>query len=236
MPELPEVQTIVDDLNNKITGRRIRGVWFDSPAQISIVETWVGKPKMFKKPKAGEFEKQIKGAKVQRVARRGKNILIYLDGDKLLLIHQKMTGHLLYGKWQVRKVSSMKYQVSSLLKGPLQEKVNDYIHLVFYLDNGYQLALSDLRKFAKVMLGAKKEIEELPDLADLGPEAVDKNFTIDKFKSLIKTQKRKIKQVLMDQKVIAGIGNIYSDDMLWEAKINPLSPANQLRTIQLNNL
>lgn len=231
MPELPEVQTIVEDLNKKIVGRRITGVWFDAS-------------KIIKKSKAAEFQKQIKGLKIIDVQRRGKNILIYLTDDKrlitnnyLLLIHQKMTGHLLYGKWKIRKVLKFKsLKVESLIKGPLREKVNDYIHLIFYFNNGWQMALSDLRKFAKVLFGRKEEIENLADLKKLGPEPFDKNLTVSKFKSLINKEKRKIKQVLMDQEVIVGIGNIYSDEILWQVKIHPFIPANKLTDNQLKDI
>lgn len=133
MPELPEVQTIVNDLNKKIIGRKIVGVWFDAP-------------KIIKKPKPAEFEKQIKGLKIVEIKRRGKNILIYLKKCQmsdvrcqvfLLLIHQKLTGHLLIGKWKIAKVPKLKsFKVESLIKGSLEEKVNNYIHLIFYLDNG----------------------------------------------------------------------------------------------------
>lgn len=229
MPELPEVQTIVDDLNEKIVGRKIVGVWFDSP-------------KIIKKPEPAELEKRIKGLEIEKIKRRGKNILIYLNpkskilNSKLLLIHQKLTGHLLVGKWKVKKVSRSKFIVQSLIKGFLREKVNDYIHLIFYLDNGWQLALSDLRKFAKVLFGPKEEIENSPDLAEIGPEPLDKSFKVEKFKSLIGSQRRKIKQVLMDQKIIAGIGNIYSDEILWKAKIHPFRSAHKIKADELKNL
>src|SRR3989344_5748055 len=99
MPELPEVQTIVDDLNKKVVGRRIVKVWFD----------W---PKMLKDPldqqknkvahkHVAVFEKTIKGKKILSVKRRAKNILVYLSGDTMMLIHLKMTGHLLVGKWKL---------------------------------------------------------------------------------------------------------------------------------------
>lgn len=223
MPELPEVQTIVDDLNKKIIGRRITGVWFD----------W---GKTIKKPKPKEFEKQIKGLKIAEIKRRGKNILIYLINPKskiinLLLIHQKMTGHLLYGKWRIANNKAI-----PLINGRLEEKVNGYIHLIFYLDNSRQLALSDLRKFAKVLFGLKEEIENMPDLAEIGPEPLDKNFTFEKFKNAIAGKKGKIKQILMDQEVIAGIGNIYSDEILWATKIHPLKPANELTANKLKNI
>lgn len=240
MPELPEVQTIVDDLNKKIIGRRITGVWFD----------W---PKTIKKPKAIDFNKQIKGLIIKKILRRGKNILIYLQKNKklndkgqmfLMLIHQKMTGHLLVGKWKVEKFKSLKFKVKSLIKGPLEEKVNNYIHLIFYLDNGLMLALSDLRKFAKVIFGKADEIENLPDLIKLGPELIIKSFkekkfkilNVSKFKSLIKDERQKIKQVLMDQEVITGIGNIYSDEILWLAKVHPLTPTNKLSDKQISGI
>ena len=233
MPELPEVQTIVDDLNKKIIGRRITGVWFDAP-------------KLIKKPKSKDFEKEIKGLKIIEIRRRGKNILIYLEkchmsGVKcqmfLLLVHQKLTGHLLYGKWRTIKVSRFKsLKVKSLIRGSLEEKVNNYIHLIFYLDNGWQLGLSDLRKFAKVLFGPKKEIEKLPDLTKLGPEPLDQSFNLSVFQSAILKNKGKIKQVLMNQEIIAGIGNIYSDEILWQAKIHPFRLANKLIANELTNL
>jgi len=176
-----------------------------------------------------QFKKEIINRKIKKVWRRAKNILIELEGNKLLLIHQKLTGHLLLGKWKIKKISNFKFEVSSLLKGPLEEKVNNYIHLIFYLDNGQMLALSDLRKFAKVIVGDKDKILNLEELKNLGPEPLEKNFAFAKFSdSLKKGQKRPIKQVLMDQEVIAGIGNIYSDEILWEAKVYPLKQTNKL--------
>lgn len=229
MPELPEVQTTVDDLNKKITGRKITGIWFDAP-------------KLIKKPKAQNLETQIKGLKIIGVKRRGKNILIYLSqklkvkDQMLLLVHQKMTGHLLYGRWEIIKVVGRRLSVVSLLSGPMREKVNGYIHVIFYLNNGWQLALSDLRKFAKVVFGLAEEIENSPDLKKLGPDPLSKNFSLIDFKKIISSKKRKIKEVLMDQNLISGIGNIYSDEILWFAKINPLEPANSLNNKKLKEL
>ncbi|MBN2197765.1 DNA-formamidopyrimidine glycosylase [Candidatus Wolfebacteria bacterium] len=223
MPELPEVQTIVDDLNKKIIGCKITKVWFDVP-------------KLIKKPNPKDFEKQIKDLKISIVKRRGKNILIYLKlpkekkPSKLLLIHQKMTGHLLIGKWNVQN------EVKSLIEGELSEKVNNYIHLILYLDNGQQIALSDLRKFAKILFGTKEEIESLPDLMQIGPEPLERKFMFSDFVNLMSLQKRKIKQVLMDFKVISGIGNIYSDEILYQAKIHPFKPANKLTEKELNEV
>ena len=223
MPELPEVQTIVNDLNKKVAGCRIIGAWFD----------W---PKMLKDPldqqrnkiahkHAAVFEKTIKGKKILSVRRRAKNILVSLSGDLMMLIHLKMTGHLLVGRWKVEKKKVIPLEPKEIVEDPY----NQYIHLIFYLDNGKMLAFSDLRKFGKIILGTKEQIENLLEIKKLGPEPLDKSFTIEKFKEALRQARgKKIKQVLMDQEVIAGIGNIYSDDILWTAKIHPFKPGNKL--------
>ncbi len=254
MPEGPEVQTIVNDLNRKIVGRRITNVWTDWPKMITLRQA------QGRRPGAKILPKWIKGAKIEGVRRRGKNILIDLKiadqrrtyADKrgksqrrsasslresaILLIHQKMTGHLLVGKWEVKKVSGMKYQVSSIVKGPLQERVNDFIRLIFYLDNGQQLALSDLRRFAKVLFGKKEDIENLRELKNLGVDPMDPKTKFTDFKIAVSKRTRNIKQVLMDQTVISGIGNIYASDILWAAKIHPLRPASRLKKAELKKL
>lgn len=221
MPELPEVQTIADDLNKKIPGRKIIGVWCD----------W---PKLVKFPKFDEFKNQINGFEIERAARRAKNLLIYGTRGGLLLIHHKMTGHLLIGKWEIKKIKDKEAAVP-VDGGLLQEKVNGYIHLIFYLDDGNMLGLSDLRKFAKVLFGPADYIEKT-SLENLGPEPLDKQFTLKKFKSVISKERRKIKIVLMDQSVIAGIGNIYSDDILWLARIHPLRRTDSLSDKEMKSL
>ncbi len=223
MPELPEVQTIVDDLNKKIIGRKIIGVWSD----------W---SKLVKKPSFLVFKKIIEGKKILSVSRRAKNILIYLSDDLLLLIHQKMTGHLLVGKWNVEKRQGEEVVVPIEPESVVSDPYNRFIHVIFYLDNGQMAALSDMRKFAKIILGSKKGIQESNDLKMLGLEPLDKKFNYEKFASLLKNDKRKIKQVLMDQKIISGIGNIYSDEILWSAKINPFKPADKILDKKLKDL
>ncbi|HNW96267.1 MAG TPA: bifunctional DNA-formamidopyrimidine glycosylase/DNA-(apurinic or apyrimidinic site) lyase [Candidatus Paceibacterota bacterium] len=231
MPELPEVETIVRDLRKKIIGRKIESAWFDSPFQVSCEEIWEGKSRFVKAPKLSEFSKQIKGLKIIDVQRRAKNILIYFSADKMLLIHQKMTGHLLYGKW-----SMMDGKLKSSLSGAMQDRVNDFIHFILYFENGWQLALSDMRKFAKVIFASKESIENLKEIKELGPEPLEKNFDFKKFEKIIGNKAGKIKQILMDPYVIAGIGNIYSDDILWEAQIHPFRSAKSLDKKELKKI
>jgi len=218
MPELPEVETIIRDLQKKIIGRKIKNVWTDFPKMIK-------KPKSFK-----DFKKGVKNKKIQRVWRRAKNIIFELSNNYSLLIHQKMTGHLLFGKWKAKNGKWI-----SSVPGPLQnDPMNKFLHLIFFLDNGQQLALSDLRKFAKVELWKTEELKNSKEFRELGPEPLENNFTFERFKeALQKKRKGKIKQILMDQTIIAGIGNIYSDEILWRAKIHPFKDISKLSNQEL---
>lgn len=217
MPELPEVETIVRDLRKKVLNRTFISVWTDSE-------------NIIKKPDLQKFKKEIKGKKIKNIRRRGKNILIELFQNKTLLIHQKLTGHLLYGEWNKKQGAWIPFK-----KGFLEDRVNSYIRLIFTLDNDKMLALSDLRKFAKVELWDTKELEQSEVLNNLGPEPLEKSFTFAKFREIL-PKKGKIKQVLMDQAVIAGIGNIYSDEVLWRAKVYPLMDISKLTRTKIENL
>jgi formamidopyrimidine-DNA glycosylase len=222
MPELPEVETIVRDLRKAkppIIGAAFFDVWTD-------FRRIVKKPKNFE-----EFRKEIKGKKILDIKRRGKNIIFKLSDDYYLLIHQKLTGHLLLGKWKFEGREWI-----SEIEGPLKEDpMNKFLHLIFLLDDKRQLALSDLRKFAKIELLKKGELEK--ELKKIGPEPLEENFSFEKFKeALAKKRKGKIKQVLMDQEVIAGIGNIYSDEILWKAKVHPFKRVEKLKEEELREI
>ncbi len=217
MPELPEVETIVCDLRKKVLNRTFISVWTDSE-------------NIIKKPGFQRFKKEIKSEKIKNIKRRGKNILIELSHNKTLLIHQKLTGHLLYGTWNKKQG-----KWEPLGRGFLKDKVNTYIRLLFTLDNGRMLALSDLRKFAKVELWGTKELEQSEILKNLGPEPLEESFSFAKFREIL-PKRGKIKQVLMDQAVIAGIGNIYSDEILWEVKIHPFTDVSKLTKTRLKDI
>jgi len=220
MPELPEVETIVQGLNKELKNRKIKDLWTD----------W---PKYFRLPKGEEaFRKCVIGKKIISVTRRAKNVLINLSDDHLLLIHQKISGHLLVGKWRLANGGW-----KSAISGPLlKDRNNQYLRLIFFLDNGKMLALSDLRRFAKILCGPKEVVLNLPDLKNLGPEPLDPKFSFGKFKELFVGKKGRIKQVLMDQNFISGIGNIYADEILWVAKIHPLARTEKLKESDLKKI
>src|SRR3989344_2525876 len=194
MPELPEVQTIVNDLKKKIIGRKIIKVWLDWGRHLKYVTP-------------AKFKRDIKGAKILDVSRRAKNILISLDRKRLLLIHPKMTGLLLVGS---------------------NYKPQKHVHLIFYLTGRKFIAFSDVRKFGKVIYGSAEKVLKLPDLKEIGPEPFDVNLSLGGFKKIILSKNKKIKTALMDQKIIAGIGNIYADEILWASKIHPARISSKL--------
>ena len=197
MPELPEVQTTVNGLNQFVKGLTIKNVWTDYYSEFHL-----GRPNIKNREYFKKFRTAVIGAKILGAHRREKNILIRLSNGKTILIHMKLTGYLFYGDCQQK---------------------NKFVHIIFFLSDGKCLALSDLRKFAKVTLMDTNKIESDSDLKNLGPEPLEKNFTCQKFQEqLLKKPNAKIKQVLMDQAIVAGIGNIYSDEILWATGIHPL--------------
>jgi formamidopyrimidine-DNA glycosylase len=214
MPELPEVHTIVEDLKRLAPGKKITDVWTDVAS--------------FKKVK-----RNVVGEKILGIERRGKNILIELTHSKTILVHQKMTGHLMYGKWEKKKGEKNKWE--SVLPGAMRDDPeNRFIHFLIFLSNGQQLGLCDMRKFAKVVVLDTEKIKE--NMNKLGPEPFDKKLDLKKFSEIIKNKKGKIKTVLMDQNVIAGIGNIYSDEILWLAGVHPLKKTSELNGNEIKKI
>ena len=218
MPELPEVETIARELKKKITG-------------LKITDTWADREKPLKQ--AGglkKFLKEIKNKKIIDVRRRAKFVVIDLEGPQSIFVHQKISGHLLYGQW--KKIND---EWKATKPGPLRDDPqNKYLRIIFFLNNGYQVALSDLRRFGKVMLIGDKEIENLKELKKLGPEPLEINFN--QFKELFAKKKGRLKPVLMDPFFIAGIGNIYSDEILWDADYHPLTRVEKLKENDLKKI
>ncbi len=221
------METTVKGLNSKVLHR-------------TFVDAWTDFPKNIKRPKDFDsFKKEIKGKKILRVWRRAKNVIIELSDNYSLLVHQKMTGHLLVGNW-TQENGNFKPEG----KGPLQDPQNRFIHLVFWLDDGRMIALSDLRKFAKVELWKTEELLNSKEFKKIGPEPLEKDFTFEKFKERLTgppspkatARRGKIKQILMKPEIIAGIGNIYSSEALWKAEIHPERDVSKLNIKELEEL
>lgn len=219
MPELPEVETIVRDLRKEVLHRTFIDIWTDAA-------------NMIKKDTLENFKKGLIGKEIIGVRRRAKNVLIDLSDGYVLLIHQKIAGHLLFGKWKLEKNHWMSEKDGPLLCDP----INNYIHVVFTLDNKSQIALSDARKFAKAELWKREELEKSEDFLKIGPEPLEDNFTFSDFKKLFEKKKGRIKQVLMDQNFISGIGNIYASEIIFKSKIHPEEEIKNLDEKDLKNI
>lgn len=250
VPELPEVQTTVDGLNSKVLKRTFVDVWSDWKKMIRLRGSIKSKDQStnqstFKKVLGGArpssqqiesfgfevFKKRLKGKRIEKIWRRAKNVIFELSGGYSLLIHMKMTGHLMVGQWVLKNSI---WQPDK--KGPLEEKINTFLHLIFFLDNKEMIALSDVRKFAKTELWKTDELLNSLEFKHLGPEPMEKSFTLEAFKSALQGKKGKVKQVIMVPQVIAGIGNIYASEVLWWAKIHPEKSASKLSDKELESL
>lgn len=219
MPELPEVQTTVTCLKKDLVGLSIKDVW-SSYDSLYYKDKKNIKDKNYYK----SFKKNILNKTILNVERKGKYVLIHLSDNTTILTHMKMTGHFLYGKY--KKVSNKKRRDEKWIaveKGPLKDDpFNRFIRLVFNLSNNNHLVLSDARKFATVFVYLTDNPPK--NLVDLGSDPLQKTFTFKNFLDCLPQLSTKpIKQVLLDQKVISGIGNIYSDEILWESGVHPKS-------------
>jgi formamidopyrimidine-DNA glycosylase len=213
MPELPEVQTIISDLNKKIKGDTITGFWTD----------W---PKAIKNKSAKKFEEEIKGRKIFGARRIGKNIFIDLSGGKTLYIHLKMTGHLLV-KSRVSAFGGKGLELN--VKSYFNDKVNQYIHHIWQLGKNKTLEFSDLRKFGKILLVDTDKLGGVKEIKALGIDVMNPEFTQKFFSSLLdKKLNKKIRDILMDQGLMSGIGNIYTSEILFEAGILPTRIAKKI--------
>ena len=180
MPELPEVETIVRELRKDLVGLRFKDAWTDWAKTLH---------------QAGgleRFKKEIRNKKILSVRRRAKYIVLDIEGRKTIFIHQKMSGHLLYGKWVFKDK-----KWTSTIAGPLRDdRNNQYIRVIMGLNNGYQLALADLRRFGKIILVDDKKVDDLKEIRELGPEPLEISFS--EFKRLFTNKKGRVKQVIMD--------------------------------------
>jgi len=188
MPELPEVETLRRDLEREVVGKRVKQV------EVS------GMRSIRRHPNKKHFSGKLEGHKITGIDRRGKYLLIALDDGDILVAHLGMSGQLLRAK------------------GGAREKPDKHTHVVITFTQGGQLRFVDPRTFGELFLTTPDELEEqVPELAHLGFDPVDDMMSWTRFGDLLAAKKAKLKPLLMDQKFVAGIGNIYSDEILFSA-------------------
>ncbi len=166
---------------------------------------------------AKKFVALLKGSKFKSIRRRAKILILDLSNKYSLLIHLKMTGKLLY----------------------VGDKIlaTKHTHVIFYLNNGYKLFWEDVRKFGYIKVIKSDDLDLYFKKQGFGPEPLGKDFSFEIFKKCLdKSPKKKIKPLIMDQTCLAGVGNIYADEGLWYAGIQPLRPAASLKGKELREL
>lgn len=218
MPELPEVHTTVTGLQSVLPGLSITAIWSDMWSNALLARNTIKDRSYFP-----YFKKYTLNQKIISVSRRAKYILIELANGFTIILHMKMTGHIMYGKYKYdAKYNGKEWPwIPENKKLPLNDPYNRHIHVVFTLSNGNHMVFCDSRKFGTIVVEKTKTLHT-ERLVHLGPEPLEKSFTLSLFKErMLKSPARAIKTVLMDQTIVSGIGNIYSDEMLHLAHILP---------------
>lgn len=159
-----------------------------------------------------DFTELVKGKAIDSIDRRGKYLLIHLSKGLTMIVHFRMTGRLIYY--------------------PEKQPADKHTHVVFYLDEG-ELHYSDIRKFGRIQLVPTRKALESSSLAKLGPEPLEESFAFDKLGQRLAQKKSTIKAALLDQKVIAGLGNIYVDEALFRAGIKPGRNTSSLKVSEI---
>ncbi len=216
MPELPEVETLAADLRPHLVGR-------------TFTACEVRFPTIVRHPQPERFEAEVVGQRIEALTRRGKYILHHLDplheirtlpprfggdpgdggaGPTLLVVHLGMTG-----QWRCV---------------PAGTPEPDHLHAVLALDDGRQLRYRDPRRFGRLLLGTESELVAARKLPRLGPEPVDPQFTSSDLYRRLHARRAPLKALLLDQVVVAGVGNIYADEACFRARVRPDRPASSL--------
>lgn len=202
MPELPEVETIRAGLSKLLPGRTVKDVWYDWDKSFPNAPT--------------DVARFLIGARIEKVRRRGKVLIIELTGGWALIVHLKMTGQLIFVDKDQRFGAG---HPSDDMVGKLPAKST---HVVLDFTDDSKLYFNDQRKFGWMRLLPAIEIPEIDFFKNIGPEPLDDKFTVSVFiERLMRRKNTSIKAALLDQSVVAGVGNIYADESLWSAKIHP---------------
>lgn len=194
MPELPEVELVARALDKLTTGQRIlaakllrAGLAPDTPPR--------------------KFGRLLKGARIERVGRRGKHLLIETDGSYVLIVHLRMTGRFLYL--------------------PEDAPLPKFAHAVFHLDSDRRLVFCDQRHFGMMKIVGRSRLQETKELSALAPEPFSDSFTVDYLRSALRRSRRTLKETLLDQKRVTGLGNIYAAEAMFLARVNPFIIASE---------
>ena len=181
-----------------------------------ITKAAVRRPEVAAYPEADEFCRRLTGQTVSHMSRQGKFLIIHLENKERIVLHLRMTG--------------------GLLLAPAQCPEEKYTHVVFSLDNGTELRFSDMRRFGRFWLLREEETDTCTGMDKLGLDPLAPACNAEYLSSHLSKRRKAIKECLLEQTIIAGIGNIYSDEILFTAGIYPARPANSLKQTEWERL
>jgi len=207
MPELPEVETIKEDLRNVIKGKRIKKV------EIRLARA-------LKNTSGRRFIQKLKGDTFKSLSRRGKYLVFSLKSGQSLVIHLGMTGRLIHSKADEE----------------MSDYNKRFNRVIFTLSDKEILRFVNMRGFGGIYLIPEGELKKFSRLTDLGPEPLSRKFTPQVFKNLLKRHKARIKPLLLNQQFLTGLGNIYASESLYWARISPLKRADSLSNKEIKRL
>ena len=214
MPELPEIEIVKRSLFKMINKAKIINVKINN--------------KNLRYKISSSFSKNLIGEKILNISRRSKYLILHFK-NKILLIHLGMTGKLLLMRSKNNQIfkTSFYYDLNIL---------PEHNHIYIILNNGFKLIYNDVRRFGFFKLYKNISLNEIVFLKKLGIEPFNKTFSLKYFKKFIKNRKKNIKNLLMDQTFVSGLGNIYVNEALFASKIHPLKLCNNLSKIEIKNL
>ena len=204
MPELPEVESLRRDLEATLVGRSFASVDVRLSKQV-VAPT-------------GLSVAHLVGKRIERLWRRAKFLVFDLSEGLALVFHLRLAGQLVHRDAENRTLAEGGHPVPSY-GAPLPHRST---HVIFHFDDGSVLYLTDIRQFGRVWILPEAGVQSLLDQAKLGPEPLDPAFTLEAFRERIaRRQKMPLKPILLDQKVVGGIGNIYADEIIFESRLTP---------------
>ena len=216
MPELPEVEVVKRSLDIRVKNLIVRNVKInDGRLRFLITEKKL---------------KKIIGLRIKKIKRRSKFLLFFFNKRITMLVHLGMTGKFFFEDKQ-KKIykTSFYYKIN-------QEKDNRYNRIIFYLNKNRKLIYNDIRKFGFIKILKNVDLDLNSHLINLGPEPFEKNFNSEYFENYIRHRNRDIKDVLMDQKFISGIGNIYANEILFSSRLKPSRKAKLIKPHEIKRI
>jgi formamidopyrimidine-DNA glycosylase len=206
MPELPEVESLRQILRRTAVGR-------------TIVGATIGAAPLRRRTTA-DFTADVRGRRIERVSRRAKYLMLELAGDGVLLVHLGMSG-------------SLTHRGTNFDDREFNPR---HDHVVFTLDNGSRLVFNDPRRFGIVRLVAREKLADLPELRGIGPEPLSAEFDADYLAGKAHGRRVAIKNLIMDQRIVAGIGNIYAAEILYRAGVRPTRRAGRVTRAEIGKI